>query len=214
MSTYILTSMFPEGIYGKNRELFQTLMTQRKRFAFVASEFEKNHDATDTYFHLFLNMLEEIGIHFERSYVVDGRMNADEAKKAVFEADVVWLAGGDTPAQYAYLVKYGLDDVIRQHQGVIVGMSAGSINLAKTAICTLTCHHNKLEIYDALGCVDISVEPHFDPKNVTDELIQLSKEHTIYGLCDDSVIVCTNGKTGFYGDVYKLSNGTIEQPGV
>ena len=65
MSTYILTSMFPAGIRGKNRELFQTLMTQRKRLAFVASEFEKNHAVTDTYFDLFLNMLKEIEIHFK-----------------------------------------------------------------------------------------------------------------------------------------------------
>lgn len=33
MSTYVLTSMFPDGIHGKNRELFQTLVTQRKSFA-------------------------------------------------------------------------------------------------------------------------------------------------------------------------------------
>lgn len=186
-------------------------MTQRKSFAFVASEFEKDHGTTDCYFHLFLNMLEESGIHFENSYVVDGRMDAAEARKAVSKADVVWLAGGDTPVQYAYLVKYGLDDDIRKHPGLIIGMSAGSINLGKTAICTLTCRHNELEIYNALGCVDISVEPHFDHQNVTDELMQLSKEYTIYGLCDDSVIVCSDEKKEFYGEVYKLSNGTMEQ---
>lgn len=83
MSTYILTSMFPDGIHGKNRELFQTLVTQRKSFAFVASEFEKDHGTTDCYFHLFLNMLEESGIYFENSYVIDGRMDAaEEALKA------------------------------------------------------------------------------------------------------------------------------------
>ena len=65
MSTYVLTSMFPDGIHGKNRELFQTLVTQRKSFAFVASEFEKDHGTTDCYFHLYLNMLEESGIKFE-----------------------------------------------------------------------------------------------------------------------------------------------------
>lgn len=69
----------------------------------------------------------------------------------------------------------------------------------------------KLEIYNALGCVDISVEPHFDHQNVTDELMQLSKEYIIYGLCDDSVIVCSDEKKEFYGEVYKLSNGTMEQ---
>lgn len=30
MSTYVLTSMFPDGIHGKNRELFQTLVTNGK----------------------------------------------------------------------------------------------------------------------------------------------------------------------------------------
>ena len=150
-------------------------------------------------------------VYFENSYVIDGRMDAAEARKSVSKADVVWLAGGDTPVQYAYLVKYGLDDAIRKHPGLIIGMSAGSINLGKTAICTLTCRHNELEIYNALGCVDISVEPHFDHQNVTDELMQLSKEYTIYGLCDDSVIVCSDEKKEFYGEVYKLSNGIMEQ---
>lgn len=187
------------------------MVTKREKFAFVASEFEKSYDKTDTYFHLFLNMLEKIGIYFKDSYVVDGRMDIADAKKAVSSADVVWLSGGDTPVQFAYLMKYGLDEIIRQHQGVIIGMSAGSINLAKTAICTLTCQHDKLEIYRALGCVNLSVEPHFDRENITDELVQLSKKYTIYGLCDNSIVICSDGKTEFYGDIYKISNGIIEK---
>ena len=84
---YILTSMFPEGIHGKNRALFQTLVTKWERFAFVASEFEKDHEATDSYYRLFLHMLEASGIHFENSCVVDGRMTGDEAKRAAARAD-------------------------------------------------------------------------------------------------------------------------------
>lgn len=56
-------------------------------------------------------MFEEKGIHFENAYVVDGRMTAEEAQKSVAEADVVWLAGGDTPTQFGYFQKYGLDTV-------------------------------------------------------------------------------------------------------
>ena len=211
MSTYILTSMFPDGIHGKNKEVFQKLLTKTKKFAFVASEFEKNQNITDHYFRFFLNMFEKIGIYFEDSYVVDGRMNANQAKEAVSKADVVWLAGGDTPVQFSYLVKYGLDEVIRQHNGIIIGMSAGSINLAKTAICTRTCQHTEYQVYNGLGCVDISVEPHFDCEHVTDELIEISKKYTIYGLCDDSIIICANGEKQFYGNVYKLTNGIIEK---
>ncbi len=106
-------------------------------------------------------------------------------RKLTAEADVIWLSGGDTPTQFCYLKKYGLDAVIKKHDGVIIGMSAGSINLAKTSICTLPCEHSRQEIYNGLGCVDISVEPHFVASEASDELIDLSKKYTIYGLCDD-----------------------------
>ncbi|MCI5741654.1 MAG: Type 1 glutamine amidotransferase-like domain-containing protein [Lachnospiraceae bacterium] len=90
---------------------------------------------------------------------------------------MVWLAGGDTPTQFGYFQKYGLDTIIKKHKGVIIGMSAGSINLAETAICTLSCEHHRQEIYKGLGCVNISVEPHFVRSEVSDELIELSKKY-------------------------------------
>lgn len=211
MSTYILTSMFPNGFNDKVSELFQQKIMKRKKFAMVASEFEKMHEKTDEYFHFFLKMFKEKGIDFEEAYVVDGRMTAKEAKKAVEEADVVWLSGGDTPTQFQYLKKYGLDLVIKQHKGVIIGMSAGSINMTETAICTLSCGHEKQEIYQGLGCVNISVEPHFVKNKVSNELLDLSKKYTIYGLCDDSVIVSTDENIEFYGEIYKISNGKMER---
>lgn len=211
MSTYILTSMFPNGFDERIAERLAQIIVRREKFAFVASEFEKIHEISDNYFKFFLNMFEEKGIYFKESYVVDGRMTPIEAQKAVAEADVVWLSGGDTPTQFYYFKKYGLDSVIKRHNGVIIGMSAGSINLAQTAICTVTCEHDKQEIYEALGCVNLSVEPHFNREAVTGELLELSKEYVIYGLCDDSIIVCTEGNVEFVGEIYKLSGGNVER---
>ena len=211
MSTYILTSMFNNGFNSQAAEVFQKKISKRNKFAFVASEFEKIHEKTDKYFHFFLNMFEEADIHFEEAYVIDGRMSADEAQKRVAEADVIWLSGGDTPTQFGYFQKYSLDTVIKQHDGIIIGMSAGSINMAKTSICTLSCGHFKQEIYNGLACVDISVEPHFIREEVSDELIDLSKKYTIYGLCDESFIVCSGETIEFYGEIYKLSLGNIER---
>ena len=50
----------------------------------------------------------------------------------------------------------------------------------------------------------------FYQKQSLDELIELSKEHVIYGLCDNSFIVCSDDKTEFYGEIYKLHQGNIE----
>ena len=211
MSTYILTSMFNDGFDLQTAEVFRQKISKRNKFAFVASEFEKIHEKTDKYFHFFLNMFENAGIHFGEAYVIDGRMRAGEAQKRLAEADVVWLSGGDTPTQFRYFKEYGLDTVIKQHDGIIIGMSAGSINMAKTSICTLSCGHFKQEIYDGLACVDISVEPHFIRGEVSDELLDLSNQYTIYGLCDDSFIVCSGETIEFYGEIYKLSRGNIER---
>lgn len=211
MSIYILTSMFPNGFDEQVTEVFAKKISNRNKFAFVASEFEEMQEKTDKYFGLFLDMFAKAGIRFEKAYVVDGRMSADEAQKAVAEADVIWLSGGDTPTQFQYFQKYGLDTVISEHDGVIIGMSAGSINMAKTSILTLSCGHRKQEIYKGLSCVDISVEPHFVRSNVSNELIELSNTYTIYGLCDDSIIVSSNKEIEFYGEIYKLSYGNIEK---
>ena len=111
------------------------------------------------------------------------------AQDLVSNADVLWLAGGDTSTQFNYLESYGLISCIREHKGVIIGMSAGSINMCKRAICTLTCGHNELKIYKTLGLVEFSVEPHFDKDNISQELLILSEEYPLYGLCDDSAVL-------------------------
>lgn len=211
MSIRILTSMFPEGFNEEVSKVFQRTITQRDKFAFVASEFEKMHEKTDYYFQFFLNMFAECGIQFKQAYVVDGRLTETEAQKAVEIADVVWLSGGNTPVQFRYFQKYGLDKVLSQHQGIIIGMSAGSINMAETTICTLSCGHREQEIYSGLGCVDISVEPHFNIDKVSDEILELSKEYVIYGLCDDAIIVCKGGDLEFYGEIYKIEAGNVER---
>ena len=211
MSTYILTSMFKNGFSDSISEQLQKRILFRNKFAFVASEFELLHEKTDQYFAIFLKKFEDADIYFKESYVVDGRMNVEEAQRAVAEADVVWLSGGNAPAQRQYFQKYGLENLIREHSGVIIGMSAGAINMADTSIYTRTCGHSVQEIRKGLGCVDITVEPHFKLSNNPEELLELSEEYTIYGLCDESAIICTENTIEFYGEVYKISAGQLQK---
>ena len=211
MSIYILTSWFPNGFNNEIAQLMKKFIKRRTKFAFIASEFEKNHEKTDQYFKEILGLFQNIGIYFEKSYVVDGRMEKEVAKDIVRSADVVWLAGGDTPTEYQYLLKYELIDILREHSGVIIGMSAGSINLTKMAICTLACGHDKQEMYEGIGCVGFSVEPHFNVNKVSKELLELSKQYIIYGLCDESLILCEGKTIIFLGEVYQIIDGTVKQ---
>lgn len=211
MSTYILTSMFHNGFHEQVTDIFRQKITKREKFVLVASDFENLYEKTEKYFNIFLDMFEQIGIHFEEACVVDGRMNVAEAEKAIMEADVIWLSGGNTPIQFEHMKKYGIIQPLREFDGVMIGMSAGSINMAETSICTVSCGHYKQEVYSGLGCVNITVEPHFIRDNVSDELIDLSKKYMIYGLCDESLIVCEGNLVDFYGEIYRLYDGQIER---
>lgn len=211
MKTNILTSMFPNGFTPQFAEQLQRLVTKREHFVFVASEFENIYEKTDRYFNFFLNMFRECGIIFNNNCAVDGRMTKEKTQQTVASADVLWLSGGDTPTQYGYFEIYGLIPLIKARDGITIGMSAGAINMAKTAICTLTCEHAELEIYKALDLVDISVEPHLNSENISDELLLLSEKYPIYGMCDDSVIICEDDEVTYLGDIFLISKGIAKQ---
>ena len=206
MMVKILTSGFPNGFTDDFGRLLKTYIKTGMNFVFVASEFENIYEKTDWYCNRFLKMFSDCGIAFGSVDVIDSRMSREAAQDTIRNADVLWLAGGDTPTQFAYLESYGLIPCIREQKGVIIGMSAGSINMAKTAVCTLTCEHDKLEIYEALGLVEFSVEPHLDKDNITDELLVLSEKYPLYGICDDGAIICTEDNTSYIGDVFLIDN--------
>lgn len=205
----ILTSGFPDGFTDDFSRSLKKYIKTGMKLAFVASEFENAHEKTDWYCNHFLKMFSECSITFGSIDVIDSRMSIKAAQDSIKNADVLWLAGGDTPTQFAYLESYDLIPYIREQNGVIIGMSAGSINMAKTAICTLTCQHEKLEIYEALGLVEFSVEPHLEKDNITEEQLTISEKYPLYGICDDGAIICTKDSTSYIGDVFLIDKRKV-----
>lgn len=211
MAISILTSMFENDFPDKFAERLNEIIINRGKFVFIASEFNGFQEINDNYFRLILSKFHNAHIWFTDCCIVDDRMTKEQSQLAVRDADVVWLSGGDTPTQFTYLKEYELDLILKNHKGVIIGMSAGAINMAKTAICTVTCEHHEQKIYSALGLVDISVEPHFDHINVSDELLELSDDYCIYGLCDDAAIIWNDGNIELLGDVFTVDKRMVKQ---
>ncbi|MDF2610736.1 MAG: peptidase E-like protein [Lachnospiraceae bacterium] len=205
----ILTSGFPNGFPDDFSRLLKTYIKTGMKFVFVASEFDNIYEKTDWYCNHFLKMFSDCGITFDSVTVIDSRMSKETAQDTAKNADVLWIAGGDTPTQFGYLESYGLISCIREQKGVVIGMSAGSINMAKTAVCTLTCKHTELKVYEALGVVEFSVEPHLDKDNISEELLILSEKYPLYGICDDGAIICTEDNTLYLGDVFLIDNGHV-----
>lgn len=70
------------------------------------------------------------GIYFDDTYLIDYRTSKTKAKRLIEEASVVLLCGGYPMKQHKFLVEYELEQVIRNSQKPIIGVSAGAINLS------------------------------------------------------------------------------------
>ena len=68
---------------------------------------------------------------------------------------------------------------------------------------------NELKIYKTLGLVEFSVEPHFDKDNISQELLILSEEYPLYGLCDDSAVICADNNITYVGDIFLIDKCAV-----
>ena len=56
--------------------------------------------------------------------------DASRIKELISWADVIYLAGGHAPTQLAFMNRIGLKKALLTYNGIVIGLSAGSINAA------------------------------------------------------------------------------------
>ena len=209
MATYLLTSMYESGFDRTTTEMLNRVIKKKSSIVCIASDFF-SYELTDKFWNVFYNMFKSAGLSFEKSAVIDGRLTPSQAQTLVKKADVVWISGGDTIAEFNYIKKYGLDDILKAHQGVLIGMSAGTLNLAKKVILPVCKGHSEQSIYDGLGLVDITVISHYDMGIIPEEILSLSEEYELYLMTDGSYILCTGEQKEFYGNILRIKNREVK----
>ncbi len=211
MGNYYLFSDFSEeNGFSLVAEDFKKDLKDYNKIVFIAS----NPDigmVTDKYVGRYLKWFDRIGIHFESKVVLDNRLEPRTMVEEINSASLIYLMGGTTDLQIRFILENKLVETLRKVKCLVMGLSAGAINMAEISILTATCEHEKQEIYEGIGLVDRSVEPHFSLDNFSNELKELSYDHLIYGMCDESAIIIRDDKCDYYGDIYLLKDGKAEK---
>lgn len=181
-------------------------LADRKSLVFVSawpSDHERNDDDSDGMHAMFV----EYGLGFERHCVIDDRTGAVSAVRLIREASCVFLMGGHPGLQFRLIRELGLDRAIREGNSVVLGVSAGSINMAKRSLDT----KESLVPYDGIGLADVTIKPHFelDDRQVLADLIQVSAELPIYATTDNSAIFVNGGDVSYIGEIYLVDKGEI-----
>lgn len=139
-----------------------------------------------------------IGIKFANSIVLDYSFSKEEVYKIINENKIVFLYGGDPYEQMQFIIDYGIKDLLKEK--VIIGLSAGSINMCKIAVCTKDEDFSESTTYNGMGFLDFSIEPHFNINNgeVLEDLKKFSYKSDIYALDESAFIIIDNSQLKLY----------------
>jgi dipeptidase E len=186
------------GIVDQLKELLK----EKRKLVFVSSDINSTPDSVEIYARIFFDSMKMVDIEFEQYYILDGT-KIDKASEYIENADLVFLCGGDTYNQHLLFEKIGLRELLLNYSGIVMGQSAGAINMA------VHCFNSPEELeksepvyFDGLGLTNINIEPHFvyEVSNFNEKeiyqrnaIINESYNRPIYGQCNGSHILIDNG---------------------
>ncbi len=188
---------------------------------FICSDPE-NAEKMDFYAAGLRTSFQNAGLPFDRLLTLDGR-NEARAAALVREADLLILSGGHVPTQNRFFQRIGLKALLRGFDGVLIGVSAGSMNSAETVYAQPELPGEAIDpeyrrFLPGLGLTDKMILPHYQA--IKDEMLDGlrimediaypdSRGRRIYLLPDGSYILIADGKEEVRGEAWLLADGVL-----
>lgn len=216
MITYIFSSFDKDIRFNEVANYFKNDMVLYKNIVFIPANFE-NMEKVNGYATIDVSWFKEIGINLNGITVLNDTMTKEEMFRSIENADIIFLMGGDTLKQNDFLMKNDLKSIIKTFKKIVIGISAGAINLSNISLCSKDEEDGveKTITYEGIGRINYTIEPHFDIDNkilLQNELYSLSEKMTIYGLPNNTGVRISNKNFEIlYGDFYKISNNEVEK---
>jgi len=158
----------------------------------------------------------QANIIFDEYHLIDHRMQKEDAQRLIQNASVIFLCGGNPVLQNDFLAEYELSDAIKNSNAVIMGASAGALNMAAKWISLINTD-DEVEtstIYDGIGFDHFAYESHSKRDYATfvqGYLFPLSEEIDVYAAEQESAIRVKDGNIDTMGPVYLISHSKIQK---
>lgn len=161
--------------------------------------------------------LDEAGISFEHYNTIDYKTGKEISHQLIGDASVIFLLGGSVIEQNDLLRTYDLFEIIKTSNAIVLGASAGAINMSKKWLFSNYTGNNagQHSLHHGVGFDDFSVLSHFDLENnlghIQDELSPLLEEMTVYASNKDCAIRVQSGRIDIVGQVNMVTTEEIKQ---
>lgn len=166
----------------------------------------------------------EIGVTLTDTAVLE-RENQDQCGELAASAGLIFLTGGHVPTQNQFFQETGLREHLQNWDGVIIGVSAGSMNASEVVYAQPEEPGEAIDpdyqrFLTGLGLTKIMLLPHY--QKVKDSILDGmrlyeditysdSMGHKFYVLVDGSYILGRDGREELRGEAYLIENGALTQ---
>ena len=192
---------------------------QNGELLIIASDpesFEMNDEMTKTFY----GALRHHGLFLSDVAVLDAR-NAEDAEALVRQSNMIILSGGHVPTESAFFEAIGLRGLLEGYEGVVMGISAGTMNCAEVVYAQPELDGESVDpdyqrFIPGLGLTGINVLPHY--QQVKDNILDGQRlyeditygdsyGHPFFALVDGSYIYVEDGRAEVFGEAYLILDG-------
>ena len=186
-------------------QVLQENLPRRESLVFISAwpeDHARNDDDSDGMHAMFA----ERGMAFNDHHVIDRRTSATDAVKLVHAADCIFLMGGDVTLQIKLIHDLGLVPELLSSRAVILGVSAGSMNMGRTVAEVW----ETKTLQKGLGLTDITVKGHYTENAwFISALKELSVTHPIAAMEDESAIFIKSNAIWKIGEIHWIDKGEM-----
>ncbi len=178
----------------------------RNSLVFISTQpdnYEQNDADSDGMHEMFV----EKNMSFAQHYVIDNRTKENDAINLIREASCIFLMGGNATLQFKFMCDKGILDEIRRSSAVILGVSAGAMNMGKNTVDI----YESIIPYEGLGFADITIKAHypFEDEKLLQSLKAVSMKLPVCLMTDESAIFVKKENVMKIGEIYRMINGDI-----
>lgn len=195
---------------------------REKAQCIIISAFPDEHDLNDRMRADFESILNDTGLSFSCMDICDSR-NGREKADALHDYDFVILGGGHVPTENAFFKDICLKDRFIGYQGIVMGISAGTMNCARIVYAQPEMSGEATDpsykrFIPGLSLTEFNILPHFNAvKNDYLDGMRLFEDitfadshgHTFYAITDGSYLLQTEERAELRGEAYKIQDGEI-----
>lgn len=190
----------------------------------MITAFPEDIPASEEMTSFFRQATEKMGLSVSAFDLLDNR-NDWMTREQIQSYDVIWLGGGHVPTQNAFFQRIGLREKIRDFDGIIIGISAGSMNSADLVYSepempgeAVDPGYNRWP--QGLNLTKTQILPHYqmvrhkiiDGLRLYEDIVYPnSMGRSILNLTDGAYLLCEDGRETIYGEAWMITDGQNRQ---